>query len=180
VADTNPKLRLYSGDSSSWTSSFSDYPATSWDAVATFQKYESNPVTILGVASGTDFTFTFTSEKSALMEPGEWNWSIRVKNGTTIKTISAGKTTILPNPERLHIPTHNEKCLGLIQDALESRFVDVQESISILGQNITKVPVGELHRLMNYYQARVNRERKFKERLTTGKRTRRSRIYLVD
>jgi hypothetical protein len=59
-------------------------------------------------------------------------------------------------------------------------LVDVQESISILGQDITKVPIAELHTLQHYYQAQVNKERKFKEQLITGKKTRRSRIYLKD
>ncbi len=63
---------------------------------------------------------------------------------------------------------------------MEDRLVDVQESISVLGQDITKVPISELERLTNYYQSRVNEELRLKQRLTTGKRRRLSRIYLVD
>lgn len=180
MADTRPKTKLYAGDSSTWTSSFSNYPATTYSAICIFQKHGTAPITLISTASGNDFVFTFESEKSSLLDPGEWNWAIRVKNGTEIVTASAGKTKILPNPERIYQPTFYEKCLKLIQDALEDRLTDLQESITILGQDITKIPAGELHRLQHYYQAQVNKQRKFTEQLITGRRSRRSRIYLKD
>ena len=180
MADNSPKSSLYAGDSSSWTSSFTDYPATTWEAIIIFQKHGFDPVKLIATASGTDFSFTFPAEKSALMEPGKWNWAIRVTKTTDSVTASIGITVIRPNPERVYEPTYYEKCLNLVKDAIENRLVDVQETISILGQDITKVPVNELHRLQHYYQAQVNKERKFKEQLITGKKTRRSRIYLSD
>lgn len=180
MADTIPKAKLYAGDSSAWISSFTDYPAPTWSASIIFQKHGNEPVSIIGVTSGTNFSFTFQGEKSSSMQPGVWNWAIRLKNGAQVVTISIGKTIILPNPERQYEPTFYEKCLNLIKAALEDRLEDVQETISILGQDITKIPVGELHRLLQYYQLLVNKEIKFKNQLITGKRTRRSRIYLKD
>ena len=66
-----------------------------------------------------------------------------------------------------------------MQAAIENRLVDVQESISILGQDITKVPAAQLDIMLNRYQIRVNQERREFNRLTTGNRRRRSRIYLT-
>lgn len=180
MADTAPKSKIYAGDSSSWTSSFSDYPATTYSATCIFQRHGTDPITLIGAASGTDFAFTFESEKSSLLAPGEWHWAIRVKKAAEIVTASTGKIKILPNPERIYQPTFYEKCLNLIHAAIEDRLTDLQESITILGQDITKIPAGELHRLQHYYQAQVNKERKFNEQLITGRRTRRSRIYLKD
>lgn len=180
MADTSPKSQIFAGDSSSWISSFNDYSAAEYEAAIIFQKHGFAPVKLIATANGTKFSFTFPAEKSATMEPGKWNWAIRVNKTTTSKTILIGSIIIRPNPERIYEETFYEKCLKLIKDAIENRLVDVQESISILGQDITKVPIAELHTLQHYYQAQVNKERKFKEQLITGKKTRRSRIYLKD
>lgn len=90
-----------------------------------------------------------------------------------------GETVIRPNPQAVAAPSHAEKCLKLIETALEERFVDVQESISILGQDINKVAAADLERLMDRYQARVNNERRHAHRLATGSRRNRGRIYLA-
>ena len=180
MADNSPKSSLFAGDSSSWVSTFSDYPATAWEAIIVFQKHGLEPVKLIATASGSNFSFPFPAEKSALMEPGKWDWAIRVTKTTESVTVSIGTTVIRPNPERVYELSHYEKCLSLLNDAIENRLVDVQETISILGQDITKVPVNELHRLQQYYQAQVNKERKFKQHLITGVKTRRSRIYLKE
>lgn len=180
MADTSPKQSIFAGDSSSWVSSFNDYSAAEYEGIITFQKHGFDPVKLIATASGTDFSFTFPAEKSALMQPGKWNWAIRVTKTTTSKTVLIGTIVIRPNPERVHEETFYEKCLKLVKDAIENRLIDVQESISILGQDITKVPINELHTLQHYYQAQVNKERKFTEQLITGRKTRRSRIYLKD
>ena len=181
VADTSPNSSLYAGDSSTWTTTLQDYPASSsWVAVCVFQKNGSQPFKIEATASGANHVFTLTADQTAALKPGKWIWAIRVSKDTTTKTVSTGETVVRPNPEATLEESHAEKCVKLLQAAVEDRFVDVQESISVLGQDITKIPAGELHRLLNYYQARVNKEWRFHERLRTGKRQRRSRIYLVD
>ena len=181
MADTSPKATLFAGDSSDWTTTLSDYPASSsWVAVCVFQKPGKEPLRIEATASGADHAFRLESEQSATLEPGRWTWAMRVSKDTTTKTVAIGETVVRPNPEAVAVDSHAEKCLKLLEAAIEERFVDVQESISILGQDITKIPAGELHRLLNSYQAKVNNERRFKNHLATGKRRRRSRIYLAD
>ena len=181
MADTQPKNSIYAGDSSDWTTTLNDYPASSsWVAVCVFQKPGNEPLRIEATASGADHAFTLGAEKSASLEPGRWNWAIRVSKDTTTKTVTIGEMFVRPNPEAVPVETHFEKCLKLLRAAMEERLVDVQESISVLGQDITKVPISELERLTNYYQSRVNEELRLKQRLTTGKRRRLSRIYLVD
>jgi len=147
-------------------------------ATCVFQKPGQEPLSLEGTASGTDFVFTFTAEQSAALAPGRWNWAIRVAKDTTAKTVQIGETVIRPNPQAVAAPSHAEKCLKLIEAALEERFVDVQESISIMGQDISKVSAAELHRLMNRYQAKVNNERRHTHRLATGSRRNRGRIFL--
>jgi hypothetical protein len=61
---------------------------------------------------------------------------------------------------------------------MENRLEDVQESISILGQDITKVPAVELERLLDRFQMRVNREHRQKQLLTEDTRRRKGRIIL--
>jgi hypothetical protein len=180
VADSAPKSKKFAGDSSTWTSSYTDYPASSaWVATCVFQKPGQEPLSLEGTASGTDFVFTFTAEQSAALAPGRWTWAIRVAKDTTATTVEIGETIIRPNPQAVAAPSHAEKCLKLIEAALEERFVDVQESISILGQDISKVPAGELERLLNRYQAKVNNERRHAHRLATGSRRTRGRIFLA-
>ena len=161
MADSAPKASFYAGDSSTWTSSFTDYSAAdSWIATCVFQRPGANAFRVEGTASGADHVFTISPSDSAALEAGRWLWGIRVAKDTTTKTVATGTTVILPNPEE--------------------RAVDVQESISILGQDVTKIASIELEQLIDAYQAKVNRERKHAFRLFSGDRTRRSRIYLVD
>ena len=181
MADTAPKASFYAGDSSTWTSTFSDYSAAdSWVATCVFQRPGANAFRVEGTASGADHVFTISPSDSAALEAGRWLWGIRVAKDTTTKTVATGTSVILPNPEAIPVETHNEKCLRLLQAAMEERAVDVQESISILGQDVTKIAAVELEGLIDAYQAKVNRERKHAFRLFSGDRTRRSRIYLVD
>jgi len=181
VADSAPKKSFYAGDSSTWTSSFADYSAAeSWVATCVFQRPGASAYRIEGVASGTDFVFTISPSDSSALESGRWLWGIRVAKDATTKTVATGTTVVLPNPEAIPVETHNEKCLRLLKAAMEERAVDVQESISILGQDVTKIASMELEQLIDNYQAKVNRERKHAYRLFSGDRTRRGRIYLVD
>ena len=181
VADSSPKSSLFSGDSSDWTTSLSEYPASSsWVAVCVFQKPGNEPLRLEATASGADHVFRLESEQSATLEPGRWNWAIRVAKDDTTKTVSIGETVVRPNPEGSQVESHHAKCVKLLRAAIEDRLVDVQESISVLGQDITKIPVFELDRLLNHYQSKLNRELRFQHQLITGQRQRRSRIYLVD
>jgi len=180
VADTSPKTDTFAGDSFSWTSTYGDYPASSsWVATCTFQRPGENPLTITGTASGADHSFAVTAEESAILKPGRWTWAIRVTKTTTATVVEVGETIIRPNPAAIEEETHSEKCLRLIKAAMEQRLVDVQESVSILGQDITKVSASQLDILLNRYQVRVNQERREAYRLASGNRRRRSKIYLV-
>ena len=179
MADTAPKSTIHAGDSFSWESNYSDYSASdSWEAIAIFQKPGNQPIKLLGTASGTKFVFTMTAGECALMEPGKWNWAIRVSKTTTSKTVETGSTEIRPNPEAAYVESYNEKCLRLVKAAIENRLEDVQETISILGQDITKVPAVELERMLDRFQMRVNREHRQKQLLTENKRRRKGRIIL--
>ena len=180
MADTSPKSKIFAGDSLTWTSSFPDYLANaSWVANITFQKPGETPLNITATASGEDHSFVATAEQTALLQAGTWTWGIRVTKTTTAKVVQIGEMLVRPNPAAVEEETHNEKCLRLLQAAIENRLVDVQESISILGQDITKVPAAQLDIMLNRYQIRVNQERREFNRLTTGNRRRRSRIYLT-
>ena len=179
MADTAPKTTIHAGDSFSWESDYSDYPANdSWEAISIFQKPGNQPVKVIGTASGTKFVFTITAGECALMEAGKWSWAIRVNKTTTSKTVQTGSIEIRPNPEAAFVESYNEKCLRLVKAAIENRLEDVQESISILGQDITKVPAIELERMLDRFQMRVNREHKQKRLLTEDKRRRNGRIIL--
>tara|TARA_R100001594_G_scaffold38117_1_gene68868 strand:+ start:497 stop:1042 length:546 start_codon:yes stop_codon:yes gene_type:complete len=179
VADTAPKTTIHAGDSFDWESDYSDYPASSsWEAIAIFQKPGNQPIKVIGTASGTKFTFTVSAGESGSLEPGRWTWAIRVSKTTTSKTVETGEIEIRPNPEASWIESYNEKCLRLVKEAMEERLTDVQESISILGQDITKIPAIELERLLDRFQMRVNREHAQKHRLISNTRRRKGRIIL--
>lgn len=180
MADSAPKQTKHAGDSSSWESTFSDYPANaSWVAVCTFQKPGESPLKLEATASGTKHAFTFSAADSATLASGRWTWAIRVSKDATTKVTQTGEIEIKPNPEATPTPSHYEKCLSLIKAALEERFEDVQDSVAILGQDITKVPASELERLLHRYQALVNNERRLAYQLATGTRRRVGRIYLT-
>ncbi len=179
MADSAPRSSIYAGDSWDWEATFSDYPASaSWLAETIFLKPGEDAIKLKGTADGDAFDFAITPDASASMAPGVWTWAIRVWKGTVSKVVKTGKTTVRPNPSAIRPESHNEKCLRLVQAAMEERLEDVQEAISILGQDITKVSAGELERLMDRYQARVNDERRRLNRDITGERRRRGRIYL--
>ena len=122
MADSAPKTTKHAGDSSSWTSTFSDYPANAaWVAVCTFQRPGEAPLRLEAAASGTGHAFTFSAADSATLAPGRWTWAIRVAKDTTTKVVQSGEIEVKPNPEATPAPSHYEKCLDLIKAALEER-----------------------------------------------------------
>ena len=87
MSDTAPKSKIHAGDSFSWESDFTDYPANdSWEGIAVFQKPGNQSLKIIGTASGSKLVFTVTAGECALLDPGKWNWAIRVNKTTTSKT----------------------------------------------------------------------------------------------
>lgn len=183
MANTTPPSSIYCGDSYTWTATLTDYSAASYSARVVFSRVGEDPVSIDGTASGTDFAFTIPLGTSQAMEPGKWLWAYRViaTDASESKIAATGSTWFRPDPAaESREKTHNEKCLELCKAAMENRLTDVQESFSVLGQDITKVPAGELERLLDRYQTKVNEERKKLHALRTGARRRRSRVYLGD
>ena len=181
MALTAPPATHYAGDSETWTTTYADYLASaSWVATCTFLRAGSEPVSLEGVASGDAHVFTLPVEKSGGMEPGEWSWAVRVIKDGTNKVVATGASLIRPDPMAALAESHNEKCLRLVQAAMEDRLTDVQESISILGQDITLVASETLHALHNSYQSKVNLERKRLHKIRSNCRPRTPRIYLAD
>ena len=180
VADTSPPTVITAGDSQEWEMTFSDYSAVSYDAELVFQRPGSERLKLTGVADGAAFDFTLTAEESAAMDAGQWTWAVRVmqQSGSTVKTVAIGETQVKPDPIAEPDPTRNERILALLEARIEERAFDVQESISVLGQDISKTDIGTILDWRERYQAMVNRERWKRHYDITGNRRRRGRIYL--
>ena len=183
VANTAPLSSIYAGDSLDWTATLALYPAGTYAVRCVFQRVGESPVTVDATNSGTDHAFTLSAGDSAGMSPGVWLWAYRATAlaGSESAIAAKGSITIKPDPAgEAPEPTHAERCLALVKAALENRLTDVQESFSILGQDITKTPAEQLDRMRDRYQKLVNEERRKLYSLQTGGRRRRSRIYLAD
>ena len=179
MPETAPPATIYAGDSAAWTFTDSRYPSPTWEAKCVFQRVGQDPVQCDATADGSGgHSFAMPTSKSAGMAAGEWVWAVRVTDASEDESaIAASSSTIVfPDPAATtRTESHAETCLTLVKAQLEGRLVDGQESFSMLGQDITKIPATDLIALKDHYQSQVNHERR-RENARRGGRSGRSGV----
>ena len=154
---------LRSGDTWTWTKTLDDYPATAWTLKYRF-KSAAGGFEIVATASGSDHAATVAAATSAGYAAGTYTWVAWVEGGTAEKyTVGQGSTEILPDYRNglatvaLDDRSHAAKTLAAIEAWIEGRDQGVAE-YEIAGRRMKYIPIGDLLKLRQRYQAEVAAE----------------------
>lgn len=136
---------IISGDSSQFTLSNSDYPASAW----TLNYLLSGPttLTVAGVASGDDFIITLTANQTTVLKPGVYSWAIRVYQGVLAYTLESGVVEVKMNPLQTTAKLNMaQQMIDLIDKALLNQLTEgeAMEALSIGGRSISNISRLEL------------------------------------
>ena len=157
-------LKLTMGDTWSWTRTSGDYPSGDGWALSYFFSTPVGPIrqvdaTVVGGEFSVTVLATDTADTTKWL-PGIYQWKARVSKGSEAYTIANGRLKVEADPSVVGASsTHAEKCLAIIETALERCLLsgDVVE-YEIDGAKFKKNKT-ELVSLRQTYRNEVRRER---------------------
>jgi hypothetical protein len=162
IPNTEPTT-ITAGETLAWTQTVADYPATAWTLKYVFQAIGVANIAITATASGSSYAVNVTAAVSAVYTAGVYLWTSYVEQGTgsTIirHEIARGQTTIIASPLAALGSTHASQVLALIEAALVSRIPRGLETTDIDGQQLSRIPILDLHRLRDKYRREVFMEK---------------------
>ena len=150
---------LMEGETVSWTVEHPDYHASSGGYAASCVFYtDKQRVTVAGVASGAQFSFTLTAAVSATMYPGTWAWQVvysRTVDAVLQKhLVSSGTATVLANLANDQIPTVDPRSHAVrMLEKLNAQLSDVAFLRSLSPEQIEG-----LERVRRQYEWDVKRQ----------------------
>lgn len=112
--------------------------------------------------SDTKIDFKLPASVTSTFGVGAYTHSIIATDGTDSYTIEAGQFDVAPRAADLtdtDTRSHNVKMLESINATLENRATKDQQSYSIAGRSLSRIPIVELLQLRDYYAEKVNIER---------------------
>jgi hypothetical protein len=138
---------------------FSDYPATTWTAKL-YLAGATVPDPITGTTSGQSFAFTIASTTTETML-GNYVWRILVTfSGETYVadegTLSVERSIATATPGGFQ--SWAAQTLPVVEAALSGRLTADQQSYSIAGRSVVKIPVDELMRIRAHLVSVVRQE----------------------
>ncbi len=158
---TNVPPKFRAGDTTKWTVTYADYPASSWSLIYYFKRPSEPTVEVRATASGDDFAVTISAQDSTQFKPGRWQWHAGAEKQSEGAIVAeSGSVDVLPDPSAIDIKdSFAVKALALVEASLAGDLVTAQESISIAGVDITKMGISERFDLRDRLKAEVSRER---------------------
>ncbi|MHC4712018.1 MAG: hypothetical protein ACYTAN_01940 [Planctomycetota bacterium] len=122
------------------------------------------------------FDFEITTGQTAAMVAGLYPWSFRVEaraDETHIYTLATGSLEVVQSVvDMAETPVdprgHIERLLDAVRAALEGRATKDQESYSIAGRSLSRIPLPDLRDLEKDYAARLVAQQQ-RERRAAGK-----------
>lgn len=110
----------------------------------------------------THIEFKLPSSITSTFGVGAYTHSIIATDGTDSYTIEAGQFNVVPRAADLtdtDTRSHNVKMINAIDATLENRATKDQQSYSIAGRSLSRIPIVELLQLKDYYLEKVIIER---------------------
>ncbi len=165
IPTTEPET-ITAGETLAWTKTVPDYPAPTYVLKYSLQLAgQASLITITATASGAQHAIAVAASVTVLYTPGTYLWTSYAEAGLTRYPVARGNVTILPSPLSAQASTHATRTLALIEAALEGRIPRGLENTNIDGQSLERIPIADLFKLKQHYQALVLRE----QRLARGK-----------
>jgi hypothetical protein len=160
------------GERVEWTRYFSDYSPTLYTAKWVFRG-PSTGFTVNGTADGSNFEAILTAAQTTAMAVGKWQWwayVTEIADALNVIGQGTGYTDVLQGAPAstaiLETRTANEIALALLDAAINgATSADVLEyeiSTPAGSRRIKKMSMVDRIKWRNWYQARVNSERRAK------------------
>ena len=148
---------ITAGDSFSYSVSVGDY--TGYSSLL----YLRGPsqVDLTGSESNGNFEFSAVAATTAAWIAGDYHYVIVIASGANQYTLESGAVEIKLRADLSQVTdvrTTAHKILDAITAVLEKRATKDQQSYSIGGRSLARMPIDELMRFEGVYRARVARE----------------------
>jgi hypothetical protein len=156
---------IRSGDTTSWSKSFADtYPPSSgWALVYTLvlQSDASKRLQVTSTDSNNIFLATISAAQSAALTPGTYSLFGHVSKASERYQVFVGTVEVLPNIAAVltgDIRSSVKRTLDAIEAVIERRATSDQQSMTINGRSLSRIPVTELIVLRDRYRTDYNAE----------------------
>lgn len=175
IAEGEP-LALVRGDTWAWKRSDlgSDYPPAGWalSYAARREGSTADEFVITAAESGSDYLVTVDAATTADYAAGIWNWSAhmtRSSDGARV-TIGRGQWTIAANlaADDVDTRTYARRTLDAIEAVIEGRASKSDQSYSIAGRSLSRIPLGELLAFRDKFRREVRAEMEAETRSKSG------------
>ncbi len=119
-------------------------------------------IPITATASGDDHLVSVSAETTAAYFAGVYSWQAYVTKSGERHLVGSGTIKILPNlaaaTSGYDNRSHVKKVLDAIDAVIENRATTDQQSYTISGRSLTRIPLPELIKLKQLYQTAYNNE----------------------
>lgn len=145
---TSVPASIRAGDTVEWITSEPDYPASDGWALSWRLINAAGKIDITSTASGADHAVSVAASESDGWATGQYDWVCLATKGAARKTVSSGKTEILPDLAALSTGfdtrTTAKKLLDAVEDALLKRASRTDLEYEIAGRRLKAMTHGEL------------------------------------
>jgi hypothetical protein len=143
------------GDTIKWTQNLTNYQPDAWTLKYVFVK-DGDQVIVTGTDNG-DSSHLLTINLASAFESGTYKWSSYVTDEVDRHTIEDGRVEVLVNYETATSGyddrSHIKKTLDALEAIIEGRASRDQESYSIAGRSLSRMPVPDLIQWRDKYKA---------------------------
>lgn len=172
MTDTIEPISFVSGETVAWTKSLDDYlPADSWVLTYVFVK-DGEQQTVVAADNGDgDHLATISAADSGNFVAGIYQWQAHVDDGTDHHMVDSGrvevKANFLDKESGFDARSHAEKTLDAIEAVIENRATQDQQSYTIQGTTLTRMPIVDLIKFRGIYRNEL-KQQKIAENLNNG------------
>ena len=170
--NNNEPESFVTGDTSTWTKELPEYlPSDGW--VLSYAFVLNGVQVVITTTDNGDGSHLANINKvdSAKFVAGQWNWQAHVDNGTDHQMVDSGRVDVLPSfidaTTGYDGRSHAQKTLDAIEAVIEERATKDQQSYTIQGTSIARMPITDLIRFRAIYRNKV-KEEKIAENLANG------------
>lgn len=165
----NLPAQITAGDSLSFSDSVGEYSAADGWVLTYGLSDGTSQHSISSSADGQNHKFTVATTATAGWPPGKYRWQAYVAKGS--ERITVGRGFVEVRPDFLNSATdprhHVEKVLAALEAMIEGRASQDQQSLSLNGRSLTRMPIEELLKFRDSYKVEL-RNLKAAERVAQG------------
>jgi len=172
----NLPAQITAGDSLRFVDTVGDYSAADGWVLKYSLSNGGEVNTIESAAEGSDHGFTVAATATANWRAGQYRWQAYVAKGIERITVGRGFCEVLADIINGEDARHHvEKTLAALEAMLEGKANQDQQTMTLNGRSLTRLPVEELLKWRDRYKAELARVKRA-ERVAQGLGSNRIRV----